>query len=429
MRTTARALVTACLFALGCSGGGGHDLAVDLVTDYVPLREFRIARTDLLDERPDPSMPMRALRSAEHAARGEGDYVSGVRIAELDGLPSGTYHVRVLLIGDGGAAEGLAQIALDSDRAVTVVVTRSCRGLVCPGPGDDPSLIACVGGRCVAPECTPESPETCMSMCRTDADCAAGVACAVGRCEGGTCLSVPDSSRCGSGELCDAMLGCVEAPPDAGPPDAGAGTDAGGCPPCGDRVEGPWSGCSGYSSACDETGRRSRDVMVPTCVEGACVNDVITETESCGRNTDGDGCRSDQIGAWGPCNYEGACDETGTQSREITHFACGDGSCVVSGVDVETQACARSTEGTVCLTGGTYCGRDKECFVCRGGACVVNSPHYNASCHPSCGAASVLCGTAGLCCALGSTCGPSGATAGPGPWADCGACCAAGTCF
>ena len=60
------------------------------------------------------------------------------------------------------------------------------------------------------------------------------------------------------------------------------------------------------------------------------------------------------------------------------------------------------------------CGQQAQCEVCVDGKCVVNEPHFDAACVPSCGSADALCGVQGVCGYTSGTCLPS--------W-DCPSCC------
>ncbi|MGA8889993.1 MAG: hypothetical protein WB493_00395 [Anaeromyxobacteraceae bacterium] len=71
--------------------------------------------------------------------------------------------------------------------------------------------------------------------------------------------------------------------------------------------------------------------------------------------------------------------------------------------------------GVTCRT-ETICGQQAPCEVCVEGKCVVNAPHFDASCAPSCGSASALCGFSGICGATNGQCSPV-------PTWDCQTCC------
>jgi len=60
------------------------------------------------------------------------------------------------------------------------------------------------------------------------------------------------------------------------------------------------------------------------------------------------------------------------------------------------------------------CGQQAQCEVCVEGKCVVNTPHFDAACVPSCGSADALCGVQGVCGYTSGQCLPS--------W-DCPSCC------
>ncbi|RLB46954.1 MAG: hypothetical protein DRJ42_26480, partial [Deltaproteobacteria bacterium] len=94
---------------------------------------------------------------------------------------------------------------------VTVLMTRDCRGVACPGAGDDPLEAACLGGRCVDERCTPETPEFCPAPeCGTSAECTDMISdCADRVCEDGTCFVSTDAAICiPPNNYCDPTAGC-----------------------------------------------------------------------------------------------------------------------------------------------------------------------------------------------------------------------------
>lgn len=223
-------------FGTGCAKGSasGRDLSVDLRTDLIAGVEFTAVEVtvDGMDAQ---------LEAADPGA----DYVGGVRVGEFDDVPRGGVGVTVELSNPGGIviARRVA-VQLENDTAITVVITRDCRGVECPGDGTA-SNTACLGGECVDPSCTPETPELCpMDDCAVPADCPDPVqSCQQASCVFGRCLYA-DRGTCGAGRYCDERAGCTDIGTDAGVFDAGprdAGTDAG---PCGDVV------CEGFS-ICD----------------------------------------------------------------------------------------------------------------------------------------------------------------------------------
>lgn len=206
-----------------CGGGGGHDLRVDLRTDLLPGVEFAVARAELVDVgRQDEIAALRGQR-----------FLDGVRVATFADLPNGERDVRVRLLDSAGAlvVERRVLLRQTGDHGITVLVTRDCRGLACPGSDDDPRATTCLGGRCVDPRCLEDESACPAAECATDAECGADVPCARGSCERGVCVVVAEADRCEAAQYCDPDDGCVsEGPPDAGvdagDPDAG-GPDAG----------------------------------------------------------------------------------------------------------------------------------------------------------------------------------------------------------
>lgn len=71
--------------------------------------------------------------------------------------------------------------------------------------------------------------------------------------------------------------------------------------------------------------------------------------------------------------------------------------------------------GVTCRT-ENICGQQAQCEVCVEGKCVVNTPHFDAACNPSCGSANALCGLNGICGATNGQCAPV-------PTWDCQTCC------
>jgi hypothetical protein len=205
-----RAWLLVVVLAAGCTEPPGEVL-VDLRTDLVPLRELGSVRTEL------------GARRETFVARSIDDFLRGVRIAELGGVARGPQRLRVSLLGPAGDAVLVRDLTVEVNGrvVVTVVMTRSCLGVACPGPGDPPSHEACFGGRCVDPGCSAERPEACGTEdCNVDLECL-GASCEVGTCRDATCFFVPDDDRCDVGERCIAGTGCVALGPDAGPSDSG----------------------------------------------------------------------------------------------------------------------------------------------------------------------------------------------------------------
>lgn len=126
-------------------------------------------------------------------------YVSGHRVALFDGVEAGQQTIRVELLEANGRVVGTRTVAhsVTATTAVTVLISRSCRGVVCPS-SDDPSATECSGGRCVSPECGEFSSDLCPTqMCSTSDECSSLAACAEGICTAeGVCLFAPRAGSC-----------------------------------------------------------------------------------------------------------------------------------------------------------------------------------------------------------------------------------------
>lgn len=224
------------LSTLGCEDPATR-LAVSVRTDFQPGGEFDAIHVEF------------AGTSLEHAARSGGDYVEGVRLAEEPAELGETGIVVQLMRGGDVVIERRVSVVVRAPLTIaTLVITRDCTGVMCPGSGS-PLFESCLGGQCADPRCTRETPEFCPAAeCTNDAACPDGD-CVVGRCVEGVCFAAPDNGMCGDGFECDAQRGClaVSRLMDAGVDahDASAscldgaqngaesGVDCGGpCPPC-----------------------------------------------------------------------------------------------------------------------------------------------------------------------------------------------------
>ncbi|MGE3633523.1 MAG: RCC1 domain-containing protein [Sandaracinaceae bacterium] len=372
MRSIAAQLVgIASLVALATACEAGSLLTVDLVTDLHPSREVDVARVDVLEDLGLAASPIRTETTSLDEAD---DALSGLRVAELDGLARRTYVVRVRLQRGGAeVAEGLTLAELTgSALAVTVRVTRDCAGVSCPMDGDEPAAIACVGGRCVDPRCSPESPGACPDPeCATDDACAADPslpACARGVCLGGVCASYLDDARCGGG-ICAPDVGCESAMDggfdrdasaadasvdaaslDAGVPIYATQLAAGGHHTCGIQPTGETI-CWG-SNTSGELGDGTRtDSPLPVVVSG--LTDAVEVraggVHSCARRASG------EVVCWGGNAYGQLGDGTNTQSSvpvavvglpAVTQLALG-----------EEFSCALSVAGEVWCWGRNRYGQ------------------------------------------------------------------------
>lgn len=209
-----RRVVWVCLALVLISCDDGPELIVNVLTDFVPGREFTSVRTEVL--------PVGETSPASTVERVV-DFDPGLeafRAAELGDLAQGTWLVRTTLLDVTGArvASGRVLVELGARTIVTVPITRNCLGVMC-GP-----MEVCVAGQCVDERCSVENLTACGGTCSVDGDCtSSGPACVVGRCGEGICFEVPDDSLCPDvGAVCEPATGCEGgAMPDAGPPDAG----------------------------------------------------------------------------------------------------------------------------------------------------------------------------------------------------------------
>jgi hypothetical protein len=248
----------------------------------------------------------------------------------------------------------------------------------------------CIGGRGCQPEsdCNADECEdalrvalTCqIGACQPDGTCLGESVCAAGEscCGDGTCMDCDDGNPC-TADSCDASAGgCVHTPLDGTPCDDGdfcTGTEvcvAGTCESSGDpcvastvcdvtrcvgcRNDGdcpgdivpPYGSCE-YSDTCDQSAVQRRTVTSFACVAEECVGTDTEETNDCSRNTNGTMCAPDEVTGYSACSgYDDTCDETGTQSRERTTYACAGGSCDSSTAS-ESRSCSRDTDGTTCM--------------------------------------------------------------------------------
>ncbi len=197
------------LFLLSaCAGEERASLFVDLRTDYLPTLEFVRAEIVL-------TSGQEAVANTTHDAT-SANYVAGQRIAAFDDLAyGGDYEVQVRLVGPAGDAITSRTVALPISDAVvtaTVVMTRSCGGLMCP-TSEDPTATECAGGRCVPPTCSPANPEACgPDSCMADGDCTS-TGCAQGRCTTeGSCIAEPIAGVCQPTEACSGDGLCTPLP-------------------------------------------------------------------------------------------------------------------------------------------------------------------------------------------------------------------------
>ena len=178
------------IFSIGvwlgaCSAEKQHDIVLQLRTDLQAGEEFDQVQVfvNRLDGRSEGSR-LELQVDAE-------PYIPSARLGEIEGITAGDYRLDVQLrdLGRGRVvAEHPVFVTVDESLALTVPIDRSCLNVVCP-PVDNPETsedesthIACLGGQCVDPRCTLESPEFCgdLDLCRGDDDCIPEASCATG---------------------------------------------------------------------------------------------------------------------------------------------------------------------------------------------------------------------------------------------------------
>jgi hypothetical protein len=210
------------LLASASACGGEGTLFVHLKTDLIAVEEITTVDTELFDEEPDDSDRAPPWRFEETRLERSSALATGIRVAAFEGLDEGTdFHVRMRLFDRRRRelVKSLALIRMEVDRAVTILVTRDCRGVACTAGQ------SCLGGRCASTRCTGGAAGECPTLeCDRNADCPAPNACADRRCDQGTCLATARTGICDSDEYCDPERGCIAAADND--PDAGATTDA-----------------------------------------------------------------------------------------------------------------------------------------------------------------------------------------------------------
>ena len=235
------------LGCVACDGASTLDLRVDLKTDYVGGAEVRVATMTLYDGDDQ-------VVGTESTQLTREDLTEGVRIGDLADLKAGRYRVVVELEGQLSVPTRTVLLDLSETYGVTVVIARGCADVTCPD-GGDPTLTECVGGRCVSPECTPETPEACPAPeCTSDSECTSSATCAEAACVGGYCTARPDSSSCFVAQYCNPEAGCVVQP-------CNEHDDCGRCARCGGTECQAYSASAiyaGHQSACliDDLGER-----------------------------------------------------------------------------------------------------------------------------------------------------------------------------
>lgn len=382
---------------VGCSAD--VSLLADLRTDLRAGHEFSSVDVRVTAENGD------VVASDATPVYTTSSFFAAERVLEARGLAPGTYTLSLRLLDRDGAqvAHRDTIVSVTGRTLLTVLITRDCRGVFCPGSGDAPELTECLAGRCVSPECSVENPSACPTpTCHASSECTASfpAACAEAACASGACFATGHDERCAAGEWCDPTLGCQPIDPglldagpnDAGPRDAGAsdaGRDAGSDAWTGDDA---WSPC-GPATPCDT----------------------------------GNACETGHLDCGGNCVADGFV-SAGTECRAAADACDQPEACTGAGPD-----CPRDRA----MPDGTSCGRawgELSCGpfdvdVCMGGTCSLD-PHFGAGGAPSCGSLSSLCGFApGNCCGSGGFfCVDEPGNDIYGSSSDCAQCCRPGRC-
>lgn len=199
-----------------CTPSSNLELAVDVLSDLQPGLEV-----DRFEVRMDDVSVYDGLPT--------GPISDGARAVDLE-VEAGDHIIAGrAFFNNEMVAERRVLVQVREDQALTVVLTRNCRGVECDEAGT-----TCANAMCVDPQCSPETPEFCASaQCQVGTDCEPAGVCGSVECRRGACLLV-DDGRCGSGLFCGGDEGCLVAPflsdvgvADVGSPDV-ASPDAGG---------------------------------------------------------------------------------------------------------------------------------------------------------------------------------------------------------
>jgi cysteine-rich repeat protein len=136
--------------------------------------------------------------------------------------------------------------------------------------------------------------------------------------------------------------------------------------------------------------------------KGVCMDNVEKPKE------DGATCKAPEIGDWSTCSYSSPCDRSKEKKRDIKTFQCRQGSCIGKVTDHETNTCqTRNTDGDDCdngdkcdgiktcnnglckqTTGPIVCTASDQCHnagICnpQNGICPPSTPKNSGSCSDS----------------------------------------------
>ena len=234
---------------------------MDLRTDLQAGVDFTAVVVRLVG---DPGSP--PLETFEAPAFPSEPWITGVRVHSFESLAPGEYQVQTELRNAAGeiAASRLLLVSVQAPKAMTVLITTTCTGVVCPGSADPPGAVACHGGQCVLPECMPESPEACPEPeCTSDADCDSRAVCGEGTCAAELCWFAPGPAACPADQVCRPEIGC-------------AMCDSSGCVP----VAPP--GCDPGLADCDGDLTNGCEIDITTATDcGGCGIECRGSTRTC----------------------------------------------------------------------------------------------------------------------------------------------------
>ncbi|MEO7592544.1 MAG: hypothetical protein ABI134_15110 [Byssovorax sp.] len=361
--SSAAMLFALSLLTIASCSTSGRAVSVDLRTDLVPGVEFSKVVTKIDD-----------AQTVDHGATElPSQYIAGARVADFSELAEGNVLVKVTLLDKDGTelVSRLSRVDIKQDFALTVVVTRSCAGAVCPEPEGDPDLTTCQAGHGTRPECTPETPESCpASECASDGDCRTEISCLAPSCDHGVCLFPPNDALCAKGQTCNPNQGCVAA--DGTPVCTATAATEQSCSDhadddCNGRIDCLDDACAGSScedgdactqgetcasTACGGGQAISCDDMNP-CTDDACdPAKGCTHTDNTTPCDDGDACTTSDVCAAGAC-------KPGTATPCDDQNSCTDDACNPATGCTHADNTAACDDGNVCTT----------LDVCAGGAC------------------------------------------------------------
>lgn len=217
MRTWAIAALV--LGAVGCAPVA--ELQIDLLTDYVPGREFDAVVVSVSSEGDD------AVTSIRHEVGSDDRFLpERTRLAGGWVVPGRT-TIEVRLERGRRIVMGLRSVLrVGGSAVVPFALLHGCDSVGCPGPGDPATATECDGGRCMAPDCV-ETGGCPGPACSTATDCTPGASCTEVDCVAGRCVLVPIAGACTGEAYCDPLTGCRTTPP----PDPFAFVDVSGASP------------------------------------------------------------------------------------------------------------------------------------------------------------------------------------------------------